>query len=489
MRRLSVLKNKFSIEKDSKFSVILFAIIFAAVGALLVVLTRAETPTVNFEPEAGTRSGNASVISDTTASGGSALKFGTPSATPQVAGVFITRAELDRAKTRATATTQPFRSSADTLKGRADSALSTTPSPFYMEQSNYLQNLRFAWSWSSCPDSNVNDNNSLSDAVSKLERQGDITRSLALQYAIGGDARYADKAKQYLMSWSTGSTPVNMYDFLVSPPNFHSGMRGNDGSTCFRPYNMALDGLFQGYGLINFADAYALLKNSGYTLTTAEDTAIRAYIRSLAAAVNSSYQAWMRWADEQGCTPSNNSDTCVRYRSDNHLSWGQAPLLAAAAALQDQTIANYVLTGSAWDDGRSGSYANSSNMKEVINRTVLSSGRIYDEAPASEGGIERDGYAFYHLMALEIVARIAEVHYPQHDIWGYKGADGKGLQEAFTVEGSRVRSGADDGSTWMYEFVYNKWPTTDFRSLRDFTGNRSSFIVQAYGPIVLLFGQ
>lgn len=76
MRRLLALKNKFSIEKDSKLSVILFAIIFAAVGVILVVFTRAQTPTTNFEPEAGTPSGNVSVVADTGASAGNAVKFG-----------------------------------------------------------------------------------------------------------------------------------------------------------------------------------------------------------------------------------------------------------------------------------------------------------------------------------------------------------------------------------------------------------------------------
>lgn len=485
MKRSVVMKNKLDILRDSRVIAVIAAVVFAAVGALLITLTKAQTPTAAVEVERDAAA--AMIVADQTASGGQAVKFSAQPTSALPAGVFITRAELDRAKTRATATTQPFRASANTLKSRADSALSTTPSPFYMEQSNYLNNLRFAWSWSSCPDKNANDNNSLWDAVTKLEGQGDTTHSLALQYAISGDVRYGNKAKEYLLAWANGSTPVNIYDFLNSPPSFSSGMRGDNGTDCYRPYNMALDGLFQGYGLITFSDAYTLLKGSGYSLSASEDAAIRAYIRSLAAAVNSSFQAWMRWADEHNCTASNKSDTCIRYRSDNHLSWGQAPLLAAAVALQDQTIANYVLTGSAWDDGRSGSYPNSSPIKEVINRTVLASGRIYDEAPGSEGGIERDGYAFYHLMALEIVARIAEVHYPQAGVWDYKAADGKGLQEAYATEASRIN--ADDSITWQYEFVYNKWPTTQFRNLRDYSGDRQAFISQAYGPVVLLVGQ
>lgn len=352
---------------------------------------------------------------------------------------------------------------------------------------NNINNIRFAWSWSSCPDSNPNDNNSLSDAVSKLESQGDTTRTLAMQYALTGTATYGNKAKEYLLAWANNSTPVNMYDFFVNTNSWDGGLVGDDGTTCKRPWNMALDGMFQGYGLINFADAYALLTRNGYTFTNTEDTAIRNYLRSLTAAVNSSYHAWSRWADAHNCTPSNNSDTCIRYRSDNHLSWGQAPILAAAAALGDQTIANYVLAGGTWDDGRSGPVANTSHMKYVINRAVLSNGQIYDEAPESVGGIERAGYAFYHLWAMEIAARIDDVHFHQ-GLWDYKGTDGKGLREAYTAEAPRIFSGQNSGDNWQYELPYNRWGDATFLSARDDSA-RDAFIVQSFGPVVLLFGQ
>lgn len=438
------------------------------------------------EAESGTKTTQATSVTDASASGSTAIKFGA-SAADAPAGVFITQAELARAKTRGAGTTQPFRNSYNAQTSRANAALSTTPNPFYMTQSSYINSIRYAWSWSSCPDSNPNDNNSLSDAVSKLESQGDTTRTLALQYALTGTASYGNKARDYLVAWANNSTPVNMYDFFVNTSSWDGGLVGSDGTDCKRPWNMALDGMFQGYGLINFADAYALLSRNGYTFSSAEDTAIRNYLRSLTGAVNSSYHAWSRWADAHGCTASNNSDTCIRYRSDNHLSWGQAPILAAAAALGDQTIANYVLAGGTWDDGRSGPVANTSHMKYVINRAVLSNGQIYDEAPGSVGGIERDGYAFYHLWAMEIAARVDDVHFHQ-GLWDYKGTDGQGLREAYTAEAPRVLSGQNSGDNWQYELPYNRWGGSTFLSARDESA-RTAFIAQSYGPVVLLFGQ
>ncbi len=53
----------------------LVALAFGVVGLWLLVSTHAATPTANYEAEAGTRSGNASVVSDSNASGSSAVQF------------------------------------------------------------------------------------------------------------------------------------------------------------------------------------------------------------------------------------------------------------------------------------------------------------------------------------------------------------------------------------------------------------------------------
>jgi hypothetical protein len=51
-------------------------LVFAAVATALLVNSRAATPTASLEPEAGSRSGNVIVVSDSVASGGSAVEFG-----------------------------------------------------------------------------------------------------------------------------------------------------------------------------------------------------------------------------------------------------------------------------------------------------------------------------------------------------------------------------------------------------------------------------
>jgi hypothetical protein len=51
---------------------------FATIGTVLLVNSRAATPVASFEAEAGTRSGNATLVSDAGASGGQAVRFNTP---------------------------------------------------------------------------------------------------------------------------------------------------------------------------------------------------------------------------------------------------------------------------------------------------------------------------------------------------------------------------------------------------------------------------
>lgn len=49
--------------------------LFAVIGTALLVISEAATPTAKFEAESGTRFGNAAIITDASASGGSATKF------------------------------------------------------------------------------------------------------------------------------------------------------------------------------------------------------------------------------------------------------------------------------------------------------------------------------------------------------------------------------------------------------------------------------
>lgn len=59
-----------------KQSWLFFALAFAIIGVGLLIITKAATPSYSIEPESGQTNGVASQISDTTASGGKAIKFG-----------------------------------------------------------------------------------------------------------------------------------------------------------------------------------------------------------------------------------------------------------------------------------------------------------------------------------------------------------------------------------------------------------------------------
>jgi hypothetical protein len=69
--------------QNNKRSVgILAVLVFAAVSTVLLVNSRAATPVASFEAEVGTRSGNATLVSDAAASAGQAVKFGSPTVVP-----------------------------------------------------------------------------------------------------------------------------------------------------------------------------------------------------------------------------------------------------------------------------------------------------------------------------------------------------------------------------------------------------------------------
>ncbi len=61
--------------KDKR-KVIAFVVVFALVGVVALVISRAATPSVSLEAESGTPAGCATKVNDSTASGGASIKFG-----------------------------------------------------------------------------------------------------------------------------------------------------------------------------------------------------------------------------------------------------------------------------------------------------------------------------------------------------------------------------------------------------------------------------
>lgn len=397
-------------------------------------------------------------------------------------GLFITYEHLQLAQERIETSNGAFAASANVQSGRASSGLDMEPDPFVVDD---MGEITFGW----CS----GDEGTLSDATSRLEEESDVVRTLALEYALTEDDAYADKALSILMAWAEAFTPINIYDF--NPDFENAEIDGQTEGFCSdRPWNFALDAMWQTYGLINFSDAFLLLTNQDASLTPDEEAAIQGLLTGLIEAVNSSFHAWTRWADHHP-----NAGSYERYRSDNHLSWSLAGLLAGAAATYDHELANYVLVGGAWEDSRGLTYENPSHVRDVIDRAIegddeAEKGRIYEEK------IERDppvGYSFFHLWALTIVAQVAAVHYGE-DIWNYEGSDGAGLRHAYDrysafVLGERDSPNPDqDGDlsdhAWHYEMAHHQWNDERFEQIVE-TTNRDRFIIQSWGPVSLLFGR
>ncbi|MCA9343206.1 alginate lyase family protein [Candidatus Saccharibacteria bacterium] len=456
----------------SKKEVIIILII-TFLGVLLAFSTKAATPFISIEVESGTKQG-VQPINDSSASNNQYIQFGSGSPNSSTnAGVFITKAELNRAKSRQ-GTADPYGASYSLQTSLANDYLSRSPNVFYMTESDYLNNLSYSW----CGQDTDNIDNSLKNASDKLENDGSYTRVLAMQYALTSDSKYGSKAAEFLKAWANNSRVINMYDFDMNTAGSASLRGMTDGLCSFRPWNFALDSMWQGYGLINFSDSYVLLKNNGYQFSSADDQAIKAYLLRLAEAVNSSYHAWTKWADNH-----TSSSSYIRYRADNHLSWAQAMLLSAAVALDDQNLANYCLNGGTWYDSKAGNYTNPSPIKTLLDKAILADGRIIDPVEFDRP----EQYTYFHLWPMQLSSLIAERHYGEN-LWEYKGSDGASLQKAYTTAVNNVVSGGYSNEAWQFEVPYNKWGGSSLKSARDST-NRLQVIKQSIGPVVLLFGE
>ena len=411
---------------------------------------------------------------------------GVGEADPSAAGLFVSAEDLARAKARAESGEEPFASGFSVLAGRADAAVEGDPDPFHMDD---IGDIRFGW----CGGDDPEGDETLAQATGRFEEDSDRMRSLALMYALTGDSEYGDHAVRYMRAWAEDQTLVNVYDFDI---DFEEGtIAGQTEGYCSdRPWNFALDAMWQTYGLINASDAYLLLTRADYPLSGDDDEALSAWLREVAEAVNASFHAWTRWADAHP-----GSGSYERYRSDNHLSWSLAGLLAAAAALGDEDLAAYVLEGARFEDSRAGAYANPSHVGDVIDRAIEAgsddddAGRIYEERIEREPPI---GYSLFHLWALALVAQVAEVHYAV-DVWTLAGSDGAGLEDAFSryaafVLGERASPDPDEstptGDAWLYELAYRRFEESRFAEAIG-AADRGPFIVQSIGPVTLLLGE
>ncbi len=400
--------------------------------------------------------------------------------------LFVSRANLVEVKRRIAEDIEPYASFYNTFRGVASSLLDDEPDPFQMDN---IANISFGW----CGASGGEDD-SLKDLVDKLGQESSEARNLAVAYLLSGDTAYADKAKDYMLAWAQQSTLVNFYDFNI---NFQSAsFDGVEEGFCNNSWNMALDSIWQAYGLINFSDTYAILTRNGYSLNAQEQSQLANWLRNeLLPATNAGFHAWTRWADLH-----TGSSAYTRYRNDNHLSWGLAGLAAVAAALNDDEIWSYAISGGRYDDGHSGPYANPSFFQAQIGRAIAESGEVYDQRVRAD---EHKGmfYGHFSLWALTLVAQIAETH-KGDNYWTFAGTSGGSIVDAYDYYapyGAGDRTPPDPEETtdpvffrFLYEMlVGNDWVSGDrevlYTRARD-RAARNQVVMQGIGPVSLVTG-
>lgn len=399
--------------------------------------------------------------------------------------LFVSDAGLQQVKDRVAEGEAPYKTAYDTFIGVTSSYLDDAPDPFYMAD---IKTIEFGW----CNSPGEPDD-SLKDLTTKLTDESNKARNLAIAYLLTGDARFANKAKAFALAWVDHSTLVNFYDFNIDFRN--STFDGKEDGFCNNSWNMALDSMWQAYGLINFSDTYAILSRQG-ALSAAEDERLSNWLRNeLFPATNAGFHAWTRWADTHP-----NSGSYTRYRSDNHLSWALAGLGAAAAALEDEGMWNYVYEGGEYDDGRSGPYANPSNVRAQIGRAIAADGEVYDQRVRA-GEHKGLNYGFFSLWALTLTAQIAETAKGE-DYWNVVGSRGGSIVTALDHYG-RYAAGdippfdpEETTDPTFFRFIFempvgNQWVTGDRLDLyvraRD-SKPRAQLVKQSIGPVTLLTG-
>lgn len=332
----------------------------------------------------------------------------------------------------------------------------------------------------------------------KLRRDTDAMRTLALSAALEGDPRDRAAALRLMRRWAREHTVVNVYDY---DPDFVAARIAGmtEGFHSARPWNFALAVMWQTYGLINASDAYLLLSRTGPGLNAADRAALSDWIRRLAEGVNSSLHAWTRWADGSEARRRAAGETAPvarRYRADNHVSWALAGLLAAAAALDDRALADYALHGAEWRDRRAGRQANSTPLLRLLDLAIEAgpepetAGRIYEERLPRDPPV---GYALFHLQALALAARIAEIHFAT-DLWRFRGADGAGLLDSFGryrayLAGDRTSPDPDErmGQPWLFALSPPGFGGPERAALLA-AKPLPAHLSHAIGPVDLLFG-
>lgn len=181
------------------------------VGIAFLVISQAATTNFSIEPETGTKSPAAAVITSSQASGGAAVRFSDAASGFVHPGILVNKAQLDFTKAKIAAGQQPWLNAYNQLKGSFLASKSYTPKPVPKLQCT-TSGLLADYAQLGCTDIN-------NDSAAVYAQ--------ALMWYYTGDAAYANKAVEIMNAWSTtlkevplddpnGSDPKNDAEFFQS---------------------------------------------------------------------------------------------------------------------------------------------------------------------------------------------------------------------------------------------------------------------------------
>lgn len=168
--------------RNKRLFVLVVLCLFGAAGVALLLRSNAATPTAAIEAEQGTRTSSVTVVTDTGASGSSAIRFGT-GVTPFVhPGILLDKTQLDYVKAKIAAGAEPWTTAYNKTRTSKYAASTYAPGPV-----QYV----------GCGPSNNPDEGctkEMDDAIAAYTQ--------ALLWYYTGQTSYAQKAIQIMDAWS-----------------------------------------------------------------------------------------------------------------------------------------------------------------------------------------------------------------------------------------------------------------------------------------------
>ncbi len=212
-------------------------------------------------------------------------------------------------------------------------------------------------------------------------RDGQLARTLAMAYAVTGDSRYANKAKEFALAWARSYSP------LPSLP-----ATGHDVA---EPVGATIK-LFMAYDLTQAA------------WTEQERATFKSWANAFVERSKRAVES------ERDSFANNNPD----YPWSNGPSWQRAQAVWAAAVVGGRVLADTL----AWNLNHRSRGGRDGGWQDLIENTMSSSGQMKEQLRRSS-----IGYALFNYLPLVLIADVTKHAGSTPNLWHYRTPSGKSL--------------------------------------------------------------